>query len=262
MSTDPYGAEAPLVNPDDLPKWIVAEDENVIVFNKPGWLVCHPSKNGPWSSLVGAAREYLGLDRLHLVSRLDRETSGVVVLAKNHQEASRLQTALAQRKTAKRYLAILEGSLTEERTVDAGLGPDTRSAVVIKQKVTFSRAGKPSVTRFRPLYSRNAASIVEVVPVSGRKHQIRAHADWIGHRVVADKIYGADAEFYLEFITQGWTSNLEAHLPMQRQALHAYEIRFDLDDRFRQWLAPVPEDLRECWLKLTGEPWPEIRGNL
>lgn len=260
MSHDPYGAEAPLVNPESLPDWIIDEDEDVIVINKPGWLVCHPSKNGPWSSLVGALREYLGLDRLHLVSRLDRETSGVVVLAKNHLEASRLQKAMAQRKTGKRYLAILEGSMREAKTVDAGLGPDDKSAVVIKQKVTFSRAGKSAETRFKPLYSCEAASIVDVEPVSGRKHQIRAHADWIGHRVVADKIYGPDAQIYLEFITQGWTPHLERILPMKRQALHAFEIRFDLEDRPRHWLAPVPEDLRECWKKLTGEPWPEIPG--
>ena len=67
---------------EDFKKWILYEDEHIIAFDKPGWLVCHPSKNGPFSSLVGAAKDYLMADSLHLVSRLDRETSGVVLLAK------------------------------------------------------------------------------------------------------------------------------------------------------------------------------------
>lgn len=70
-----FGEQAGLVDMDEFPTWIVYEDDNFLALNKPGWLVCHPSKNGPLSSLVGAAREYLKADVLHLVSRLDRETS-------------------------------------------------------------------------------------------------------------------------------------------------------------------------------------------
>ena len=88
--------EAPLVDPDQLSEWIIYEDQDLLVFDKPGWLVCHPSKNGPWSSLVGAAKEYLNVDSIHLVSRLDRETSGVVMLAKHRKAASLWQKELSR----------------------------------------------------------------------------------------------------------------------------------------------------------------------
>ncbi|MEC8280148.1 MAG: hypothetical protein VXZ88_06300, partial [Verrucomicrobiota bacterium] len=71
---NPYGEDAPLVKLADFPSWIVEEDDNLLIINKPGWLVCHPSKNGPMSSLVGVVREYTGVVKLHLVARLDRET--------------------------------------------------------------------------------------------------------------------------------------------------------------------------------------------
>ena len=85
--------DPPLVEMEEFKKWILHEDENLLALNKPGWLVCHPSKNGPFSSLVGAAKEYLGVESVHLVSRLDRETSGVVLLAKNRKAASYWQKA-------------------------------------------------------------------------------------------------------------------------------------------------------------------------
>lgn len=79
---NPYGEEAPLVDMAVFSDWIVQEDENLLIINKPGWLVCHPSKNGPLSSLVGVVREYTGAEKLHLVARLDRETSGLIIFAK------------------------------------------------------------------------------------------------------------------------------------------------------------------------------------
>ena len=91
---------APLVNLNELREWILYEDENVLVLDKPGWLVCHPSKNGPFSSLVGAAKEYLGVDSIHLASRLDRETSGVVLLAKHKKAASHWQKAIEEKRVS------------------------------------------------------------------------------------------------------------------------------------------------------------------
>src|ERR1044071_3188746 len=91
-----------LIAPEAVPTWILYEDERLLVVNKPGDVTCHPSKAGPWSSLVGALREYARLPTVHLVFRLDRETSGVVVLAKDAKMASRLQVAMQERKVGKK----------------------------------------------------------------------------------------------------------------------------------------------------------------
>ena len=85
---------SPLVDLDEMQRWIVREDDDLLVINKPGWLVCHPSKNGPLSSLVGTVREYTKADKLHLVARLDRETSGLIVFAKRPAVARKYQMAI------------------------------------------------------------------------------------------------------------------------------------------------------------------------
>ena len=115
---NPYGEEAPLVDPADLPNWIVKEDDNLLIINKPGWLVCHPSKNGPMSSLVGVVREYTGAEKLHLVARLDRETSGLVIFAKRPSVARKFQMAIQNRIGKKAYIALVEGEFSEPIHVD------------------------------------------------------------------------------------------------------------------------------------------------
>ena len=229
-----------LVDEEELEQWIIEETENILVINKPGWLVCHPSKNGPWSSLVGAVRESRNLDRIHLVSRLDRETSGLVILAKNHRTASRLQVAFAKRNTDKRYLAILKGKLTEERTTESSLVPDKESPVFVQQKVSFGRDGKLAKTYFRPLQEWGSNTLAEVIPVTGRKHQIRVHAAWLGNPVIGDKIYGGDPTHYLEFIENGWTDRFQQELVYPRQALHAHRIKVWGEDFSFEWEAPCP----------------------
>ncbi len=188
-----------------------------------GDVVCHPSKAGPWSSLVSATREYTGLPVMHLVFRLDRETSGIVVLAKDAKMASRLQKAMQQRKVGKVYLAVLCGELRAAVTVDQPLGDDTASPVFIKSAVVPA-GGQPAVTHFTPVAVAGGFTLVRVVTETGRKHQIRAHAQWLGHSLVGDKIYGPDARLYLDFIDSGWTDALAAKLLLPRQALHCAEI--------------------------------------
>jgi 23S rRNA pseudouridine1911/1915/1917 synthase len=220
------GSTAPLITPGDFPGWILHEDERLLVVNKPGLIVCHPSKNGPWSSLVGAAREYLGLPTVHLVFRLDRETSGVVVFAKDSATASKLQKATQQRLIGKVYLAVLTGEIAEPVTVDQPLGPDPDSCVTIRSKVVA--AGTPgaqaAVTHFAPVATGGGFTLVRVRLETGRKHQIRAHALWLGHPIVGDKLYGPDERLYLEFAQHGWTERHAMLLPLPRQALHCAEI--------------------------------------
>lgn len=231
-----------MITPEELRSWIVYEDARLLVVAKPGDAVCHPSKAGPWSSLVGATREYTQLPVMHLVFRLDRETSGVVVLAKDAKMASRLQTAMQERKVGKAYQAILTGELTGAVTVDQPLGDDTSSPVFVKSAVRPD--GQPAVTHFTPIQAAGGFTLVRVVTETGRKHQIRAHAQWLGHAIVGDKIYGPDARLYLEFIDHGWTEALAARLLLPRQALHCAEIDLRLAGLPQPFTAPLPEDLR------------------
>jgi len=249
-----------LISEAELRTWIVHEDDEVVVLNKPGDVVCHPSKAGPWSSLVGAVREGLGLAQVHLVFRLDRETSGVVVIAKTPPVASRLQRAMQERRVGKVYWAILTGELREPRTVDQPLGDDLSSPVFIKTAVRAD--GAAARTHFEPLaYVGGGArageakatgqggadgfTLARVVTETGRKHQIRAHAQWLGHSLVGDKIYGPDERCYLEFIDKGWNEDLAAKLLLPRQALHCAEIDFRVAGLPQVFTAPLAEDMRE-----------------
>ncbi len=230
-----------MIAPPELRGWILHEDERLLVINKPGDVVCHHSKAGPWSSLVGTLREHTGLPTVHLIFRLDRETSGIVVLAKDPHTASRLQRAMQERRVAKGYLAILTGGLQESVVVDQPLGDDVSSQVFIKTGVRPD--GRPAITQFEPIARGGGFTLARAIPATGRKHQIRAHAHWLGHPVVGDKIYGPDARLYLEFIDQGWTPALAARLLLPRQALHCAEIDFTAAGFAEVFRAPLPEDM-------------------
>jgi 23S rRNA pseudouridine1911/1915/1917 synthase len=230
---------------EELRSWIVYEDARLLVVGKPGDVVCHPSKAGPWSSLVSAAREYTQLPTMHLVFRLDRETSGIVVMAKDAKMASRLQVAMQERKVGKAYEAILTGALREPVTVDQPLGDDVSSPVFVKS--TVCEGGQASITHFTPVVVApdGAFTLVRVVTGTGRKHQIRAHAQWLGHSIVGDKIYGPDALCYLEFIDHGFTASLAEKLLLPRQALHCAEIDLRPAGLDHVFAAPLPADLVE-----------------
>ena len=231
-----------MIAPDEFPRWIVHEDERLLVVSKPGDVVCHPSKAGPWSSLVGAAREYTRLPTVHLVFRLDRETSGIVVLAKDPKTASRLQTAMQDRRVDKAYEAVLVGELPGPVTVDQPLGDDTSSPVYVKSTVVAG--GQPAISHFTPRASGGGVTLARVVTETGRKHQIRVHAHWLGFPLVGDKIYGPDDRLYLDFITTGWTPALAERLWLERQALHCAEIDLRATGFDHVFRAPLPADLR------------------
>ncbi len=257
-SADCSGPEPPLIDLDELRRWILHEDEDLLAVNKPGWVVCHPSKRGPRSSLVGACRECTGLGTLRLISRLDRETSGIILLAKHKQAASLCQTAIQNRQAEKIYHAILEGELRGEALVNKPLSRDTRSLVYNKQAAGKKRGAQTAKTKFRPLVRGGGWTLAEVRPLTGRKHQIRAHARWLGHAVAGDKVYGPDETLFLEFIEKGFTERLRGALPMPRQALHAARLIFRAPGFGRAFRAPMPGDMREFCRKRLGMPESEL----
>ena len=241
------GEAAPLLKEEWIKSWLVQDDDDYIVFNKPGGIICHPSKNGPWSSLVGASREVFHLPRVHLAHRLDRETSGLVILARHRASARSIQMAFEKRQVQKAYLALLEGSLPEPVLVNQPLAKDLESPVYIKQTVRRSRSAQSAVTQFLPLWSNPQCSLVLCRPQTGRKHQIRAHAAWLGKPLKGDKIYGPDDSWYLHFIEKGWTPEIAHALELPRQALHAAILQFsDYQGQQRRFFAPLPSDLLEA----------------
>jgi 23S rRNA pseudouridine1911/1915/1917 synthase len=240
------------ISRDELISWMLYEDDRLFVVNKPGDVVCHPSKEGPWSSLVGAVREHLGLPAVHLIFRLDRETSGVVLFAKDPEMGRWLQIAAQDRRYGKAYEAILVGELSAEVVVDQPLGPDHFSPVAVKSRVVSKGQGQEALTRFTPIARGRGFTLCRVTTESGRKHQIRAHAEWLGYPLVGDKIYGPDPRLFLEFVEHGWTSALAEKLLLPRQALHCAEIDLRPAHQPHTFRAPMPSDMAEFCRSRAG----------
>lgn len=209
---------------------VIHEDDELLVIDKPAGLVCHPTKTDEYSSLIGRVRLYLGKEiRPHLVNRLDRETSGVTIVAKSDDAALELRRIWEGRAVQKEYLAIVHGHVREESgLIDAPLGKDEQSAVAIKDYVRPD--GLPSQTEFalQKHFERAEGkfSLLRVRLITGRKHQIRIHLAHVGHPVVGDKLYGGDETIYLDFVAGRLTEKQRKFLLLANQALHANAVKF------------------------------------
>jgi 23S rRNA pseudouridine1911/1915/1917 synthase len=254
---------------------IIDETDDYAVVDKPSFLLIHPTKqNGTrtlWQELRGLfAFEMASGGQVSIVNRLDRETSGLVLVAKKAAVARRFGLLMQRRQLKKEYLAIVSGwPQWESKTVNAPLdrqGKHQHSAIWLKQMI--HPAGAPAQTEFRveqrfiqsrgrarpqlarrdegaPAENLDAAdkfSLVRAVPVTGRTHQIRVHLASIGHPIVGDKIYGADEQLYLRFIETGWTPELEQQLLLPRHALHSARLAIEGE---HEWTSSLPHDLVE-----------------
>src|SRR5438874_411863 len=235
---------------------IVAETDDFMVVEKPPFLLVHPTKPGNARTLWGELKQLLAFEianggQVSIVNRLDRETSGLILVAKNASAARRFGLLMQEQRIAKEYLAIVWGWPEWEMTsVDAPLlrqGTQMTSPIWLKQII--HPAGTPALTEFRieRRFLRNTNeqfAIIRAFPRTGRTHQIRVHLASLGHPIVGDKIYGPDETLYLEFIETGWTDELALRLLLERHALHASRLR--IDDEC-DWSSALPEDLRD-WL--------------
>ena len=237
---------------------IIDETDDYIIVDKPPLLLVHPTKpNGP-TTLWAELRQLLAFEiasggQVSIVNRLDRETSGIVLVAKTTAAAREFGLLMQSRRVTKEYQAIVWGwPEWETKTAGAPIirqGEIETSKIYLKQ--TIDPRGAKAVTRLRvvkrfqkPTANGESFSLVKAHPLTGRTHQIRVHLASLGHPIVGDKIYGPDETLYLRFIETGWTDELALRLLLERHALHASRLR--IDDEC-DWSSPLPEDLRD-WL--------------
>jgi 23S rRNA pseudouridine1911/1915/1917 synthase len=232
---------------------IVAESPGWIVLNKPPLLQVHPSKPSHAATMWHLLRDLLAFElanggQVSIINRLDRETSGLVLIAKSKAAARHFGMLMEQGRIAKQYTAIVWGwPAADQFTIDAPLlrqGIHRSSRIYLKQCV--HPAGVPARTRFQVLrrFTREAArpfALLRAFPETGRMHQIRVHLAHAGHPVVGDKIYGPSEDHYLTFIQTGWTPALQAALLLRRHALHSAVLA--IPDEALRWEAPLPADM-------------------
>jgi 23S rRNA pseudouridine955/2504/2580 synthase/23S rRNA pseudouridine1911/1915/1917 synthase len=246
---------------------VLYEDDDLLVVDKPASLPCHPAGCFFRHTLWTLLQERHGLPKPSLINRLDRETSGIVLVAKNKQAARLCYQQFASRQVHKRYLVLVEGEFPfADLQADGCLAPDPAS--IIRKKVRFypsdviaaAPAGAvPCSTVLRRLRSDNGISLLEAIPVTGRCHQIRATLCSLGFPVVGDKLYGVDEQLFLRFRQGGLTAADHQRLRLERQALHAatLRLRHPSSGRELEFRSPLPAAMQSL-LGLGGETVPFI----
>ncbi|QFJ54946.1 RluA family pseudouridine synthase [Pseudobutyrivibrio xylanivorans] len=221
------------IPPVEIPLDIVYEDEDIIVINKPAGLPIHPSLNHYEDSLAnGLAYYYASQGKpfiFRCANRLDKNTSGLTVIAKHLVSANILSTMVKNREFHREYYAIVRECLEPvSGTIDAPIGRVDDS--IITRQVDFEN-GERAVTHYKVIKEENGHSLVSIHLETGRTHQIRVHFKYIGHPLIGDHLYNPDMEY------------------MQRQALHSHKIEFrhPITKKAMEFVAPLPNDMSEIF---------------
>lgn len=233
--------------PEDIPLDVVFEDEHLLVVNKPAGLVMHPGPGHPRGTLVNALLYHVsdlsgigGKLRPGIVHRLDRDTSGLLIVAKGDDAHITLSNAIRRREVRRVYRAVAWGHLAESPlTVDAPVGRDPRH----RKRMAVVDGGRRALTRLRVREQWAAAEYLDVSLKTGRTHQIRVHLSHLGHPVVGDRLYGARWSRGMGGESRAWARELDRRAT--RQMLHSWALSFlhpasGEEMRFR---APLPPDM-------------------
>jgi len=205
---------------------ILFEDESVLVIDKPAGLPMHTTAKFWRNTLVALLRERYPDEQMEIAHRIDRETSGVLLIARNRQVASFLTRAFARRAVEKTYLALVKGHPPDEGKIDMPLRLlDTKSRIMMGPVQDGS--GLTAVTQFRVVRRLPGHAVCEARPLTGRQHQIRVHFACIGHPIVGDKLYGAGEALFMRSCDEPLTPELLACFDgLPRHALHAHRLTF------------------------------------
>ncbi|AXU71022.1 TPA: RluA family pseudouridine synthase [Clostridioides difficile] len=222
--------------PQDLNLQIIYDDFDIIMVNKPPFMVVHPTKSHYDKTIANGISYYIDNQKenvkIRFVNRLDMNTSGLVIVAKNAYAHHTLSTAMSENKVEKKYITVVDGIIKEnEGTIDEPIYRPTEDSI----KRIIDERGQSSVTHYKVIERLENATVLEVSLETGRTHQIRVHMAHIGHGIIGDELYGyVDEEL------------------INRQALHAYKLEFE-QPRTKEKLkfkADIPEDMKELISKL------------
>ncbi len=230
--------------PEDLSIELLYEDECIAVVNKPAGMTVHPGAGIKHGTLVNAllykCKDLSGIGgkiRPGIVHRLDKDTTGVMVVAKNDHAHNSLVEQFKTREVKKKYIAIVEGNVkADSGVIESEIGRHPTNRIKMSSK---AKAGRASVTKWKVLERYSAATLVEAEPKTGRTHQIRVHLAESGYPILADKVYGPK-KFKNDILKR-------ASKLMGRQALHASELGFKhpLTGEFLKFKAPLPVDMEK-----------------
>ena len=230
-------------NAEEIPLNVVYEDEDIIVINKQFGLVTHPGA-GNWTGTLANALLYYDpalskLDRAGIVHRLDKNTSGLMVVARNEKSQKYLVEQLQNHSIDREYSAIVYGHMIAGGTVDEPIGRDSKDRV----KQAVSQSGKEALTHYRAIDRFKSHTHVKAILETGRTHQIRVHLSYVGHSLIGDPMYGGR----VRFPKKASEELKKALLNFKRQALHSKKLtlKHPISGEVMSWKAPLPDDMQE-----------------
>lgn len=230
---------SPYITPVELPIGIIHEDDQMIVVNKPPFMPAHPSF-GHRDDTVANALSFLYSDKPYVfrpVNRLDRDTSGVMIVARSKTASYTLNREMAQGNIRKTYLALAEGSLPQKQGVIETYMRRVADSVIMREVCSAGEGAKRAITKYKVLLEGGGASLVAVCPITGRTHQIRVHFAYAGAPIVGDSLYGSPSDL------------------INRQALHAFSVSLNHPENGEPsvYKAELPEDIKNVICRYFGE---------